>query len=116
MTTTKDMVYLNEILEYCVRVRASLNRINDDFEVFKEDIDIQQSICFSISQIGDLVSNLSAEFIWQNPSIPWKNIRDMRILIAHHYGSVNTTAVWNTAHEPIQELNDYINLIVMNVK
>jgi uncharacterized protein with HEPN domain len=63
----------------------------------------------SIMQAGELTKTLSQEFRDSNPSIPWREIREMRNLYAHHYGELSATKIWDTAKEDIPMLLDFCN-------
>lgn len=45
-------------------------------------------------QIGELTNSLSEEFLTTHPEIPWKQIRGFRNIIAHAYGTVEPSIVW----------------------
>lgn len=49
-----------------------------------------------IVQIGELVNQLSDPVKVQNPSIPWRVIKDTRNFYVHAYGSVDLASVWET--------------------
>ena len=54
MLNEKDLNRLKNILIYCDRIDKTLIRMNNDYETFSNDLDFQQSISFSIAQIGEL--------------------------------------------------------------
>ena len=57
-----------------------------------------------IVQIGELVNQLSDPVKVQNPSIPWRVIKDTRNFYVHAYGSVDLASVWETLTSDIPAL------------
>lgn len=57
-----DQHRLGHIIEYCHRVQTTIERFGNSYEAFSADGDYQQSIAFSILQIGELVAGLSEEY------------------------------------------------------
>ena len=100
-----DLQKINHIRDYCLEIAQTIKRYGDSFEVFSIDTDYQKSISFSIMQIGELSSGLSAEYR-ENTSefIPWSSIRGMRNLFAHNYGSMSREIIWKTAKEDVPKL------------
>ncbi|MCI2049509.1 MAG: DUF86 domain-containing protein [Lachnospiraceae bacterium] len=72
------------------------------------DEDYQQSISFSVLQIGELVNGLSEEFKSLTANkMPWNQIRGMRNVVAHGYGSINLERVWVTVQTDIPALRNF---------
>jgi uncharacterized protein with HEPN domain len=65
----------------------------------------------NILQIGELAKGLSEEFLNAHSSIPWRQIIRTRDVYAHHYGAIEYEVVWETAHDGILELSDYLKSI-----
>ncbi len=55
-----DRQRLLKILRYCERIRATVERCSGSFDAFRSDDDLQQSVAFSVLQIGELAGGLSA--------------------------------------------------------
>jgi len=58
----------------------------------------------SLINIGELSKAFSDEYINKTKEIPWKAIRSMRNIAAHHYESIRIENVWLTIHEDIPTL------------
>jgi uncharacterized protein with HEPN domain len=54
--------------------------------------------------IGEAAGRISPEVQKEFPSIPFREIRGMRNIIAHDYGEVDLERVWETAQEDIPAL------------
>ncbi len=57
-----------------------------------------------VVQIGKLAAQLSDEVKGQNPSIPWRIIKDTRNFYVHAYGAIDIPSVWSTLNEDIPGL------------
>ena len=100
-----DQQRILRIFEYCTQIGATITRLGKDKGTFLHDSDFQQSISFSLLQIGELAGSLSEEL--RNASmeeINWGNIRGMRNVIVHHYGKIDFDVVWSTVTEDIPVL------------
>lgn len=103
-----DMQRLKHIIEYCDAIAQTIQRYGATFECYLEDPDYQRSISFSILQIGELSAALSEEFRRQTQyAMPWREIKNMRSIVAHSYGHVDHKIVWNTANNDIPELRAF---------
>ena len=110
MLTVKEKGILLYIIKHCYRVESKTNGIS--FESFLFDDDIKEIVSFNVLQIGELVKNLSNEFLKQYPGMPWKDIKGMRDWVAHGYGTIDLKEVWNTATNDIKSLREYCEQIV----
>ena len=60
-----------------------------------------------ILQIGELAGHLSPEFRAAHSEMPWNEIRAMRNIVAHAYGSVSTQMTWETIEQDIPALKRF---------
>ena len=101
----RDSSILKHILEYCDKLQEFTRGM--DFEAF-DSSDLHKSACaLCILQIGELVINLTDEFKEEYSSIPWRKIRSMRNILAHHYGIVDSGIVWSTIQQEIPKLKEF---------
>ena len=100
-----DLQRIAHIYDYCIEIRNTVNRYGNDYAVFDLDPDYQRSVAFSILQIGELAGSLSEEYRAKTSNtIPWSNIKGMRNIVAHDYGSIDEGLLWETATEDIPVL------------
>ena len=64
----------------------------------------QKAVVMSMINIGELSKAFSDEYIEATKEIPWKAIRGMRNIAAHHYESIRIANVWLTVCEDIHAL------------
>ena len=103
-----DKQRLTRIRDYCDLVEATVSRFGGTYERFVRDVDFQQSISFSILQIGELAGNLSEELHSATASeMDWSQIRGMRNIVAHHYGKIDLGIVWSVATVDIPRLKTF---------
>lgn len=110
MLNVKDKGRLLQIVTYCKRVEEIVKSTNK--KEFESDLGIREMICFNIFQIGELAKGLSDDFVRNYNKQPWKEIKGMRDIIAHGYGTIDLEIVWNTAKTNIKELYKYIETIL----
>lgn len=112
MLTVKENSVMLYIIEHCKRIEKKV--VGASRETLDNDKDIEEIICFNILQIGELAKNLSAEFIKQYPAVPWNDIKGMRDVVAHGYGTIDLNRVWLTASQEIKPLREYCEQILLD--
>ena len=75
-----------------------------DYGAFQHDLLFQDACCMCVVQIGELASLLSEDVRRENPSVPWRVIKDTRNYYVHDYGSIDIEAVWDTLNHDLPEL------------
>lgn len=104
----RDLQRLEHILEYCQDITEDVAFCQGSFEQFQESKRVQRSVSFSILQIGELAKDLTEDFIRETQGqVPWKQIRGMRNMVVHDYGSVKLEIVWNTLTADIPSLQTF---------
>ena len=53
---TRDVVILQKIVMYCLRITENLDRFHHDFFAFENDHLFQDACCMCVVQIGELVA------------------------------------------------------------
>lgn len=48
--------------------------------------------------IGEAANKLPDEFKNKYPSVPWRDITDLRNILAHRYWAIDLETVWNIIH------------------
>ena len=114
MLNTKDEGRLLQIIKHCSRINNKMKNIT--IKQFNNDEDLREIICFNIFQIGELAKGLSTSFTKEFNDVPWKQIKGMRDIIGHGYGTIDVEIVYNTANTDIVKLNKYCKKILDNHK
>jgi uncharacterized protein with HEPN domain len=103
-----DLQRIARIRDYCAEIEKTIARYGDSFESFDKDTDYQRSVSFSILQIGELSGGLSEEYRRAtNDRVQWGPIKGMRNMVAHSYGSMSRSIIWETAKFDIPALKRF---------
>ena len=82
---------------------------------FDEDSLIARSVAFSLEQICEHVTKLKSKLEKYNPDINWKEIYDMRIILAHMYNKIDTVEVYSTVKNDLPILRKQMLEIKANL-
>lgn len=100
---SKMITYIDKIASYCEGKQYS------DFE---ENTLLVEACVFNLSQLGELVNKLDANFISNNKSVPWNQMRGLRNKIVHDYEGVNLVLVWEIISADLSELKAQLNKLL----
>lgn len=98
--SSRDLSILKHINAYCVQIEEAVARFGRDQDLFLRDDVYHNAVALCILQIGELVGIMSDEFRAANTEIPWREIKLMRNIVAHHYGSVDHAITWDVYTGP----------------
>ena len=98
----RDIHILEHIVSYCQQIEETVARFGNDGSIFSSDPIYRNAAALCILQIGDLVGKLS-----QHSSIPWRQIKAMRNIVAHSYGTVDPETTWEIIQYDIPKLKEY---------
>lgn len=101
----KMIGYIDDIEKYVYGLQAK------DFLDDKKTI---TACAFSVSQIGELVKEITNETMDKYNTIPWNSIRGMRNRIVHDYENVDLSVLWGTIKESLPNLKDQLKDIILN--
>ncbi|MBQ9661594.1 MAG: DUF86 domain-containing protein [Oscillospiraceae bacterium] len=73
-------------------------------------------ICFYLLQIGELAGQLTPELrSSSSDALDWGQMKGMRNIVVHHYGSIQLDIVWNTVLTDIPTLKSYCKILLDNI-
>ena len=110
--TERDLSILKHIVSYCDDIENAVSRFGDGIEAFASDKDYRNACAMCILQIGELANHLGQEFRKSHPGMPWSEIRGMRNVMAHAYGSISVQATWETIQQDIPALKAFCQAIL----
>ena len=108
---SRDRIIIQKIVGYI-----------DDVEKYVEDIEARDFLddkktitacAFTVSQIGELVKEITDETIEKYPNIPWNSIKGMRNRIVHDYENVDLSVLWGTIMESLPDLKNELKDIIL---
>ncbi len=111
MIGNRDRLILQKIGNYIHDVTQYIDGFS--FDDFMKDKKTISACAFSVSQIGELENEVSAETQTQYPNIPWKSIRGMRNRIVHDYENVDLSVLWGTITTSLIQLGSEIEALLV---
>ena len=105
---------LEHIISYCDQIQQTVERFGDDYALFESDPIYRNAEALCILQIGELVGKLTDDFREQLPAVPWRQIKAMRNIVAHSYGSVDPETTWEIITSDIPDSKRYCQVILEN--
>ena len=114
ISIAKDI--LEDILSAIKRLeeRTKSVRSIDDFIGSSENMVLLDATCMLLIAIGESLKNLdkttNGQLLPTYPSIPWKNVKGLRDIIAHHYFDVDAAQIlWIIQNEikPLKKAIEY---------
>ena len=80
------------MIEYADKAIRYVNGYN--FKQFCDDEKTIDATIFAISQIGELVKNISKETMNKYDNIEWNMIKGLRNRIVHDYEGISLKSIW----------------------
>ena len=88
----------------------------DDFLCSSSGMVLLDATCMLLIAIGESLKNLdkttNGVLLPTYPSIPWKNVKGLRDIIAHHYFDVDASQILWIIKNEISLLKDAINFFI----
>lgn len=106
----KEYISLLKMTEYIDKAIKYINGY--EFEEFCNDEKTIDATVFAISQIGELVKNISKETMQKYSSIEWNMIKGLRNRIVHDYEGIKLDNIWYVLNNDINELKEEIQKII----
>lgn len=103
----RDVSLVAHIYGYCSEIDEANAEYGLSYEKFAASSVYKNSVCLCLMQIGELAARLSDGFKEKHPEIPWREIRGMRNIVAHEYGSIDIDTVWETVQNDMDMLKDF---------
>lgn len=112
MKQNRNLSALKRILEYCSRIRETAQFFGDDYDKFKDNNIYKDAVALCILQIGELSGVLTDEFKERYNEMPWKQIKALRDIVTHRYGTVDSSLIWDIIKGDVPELEEYCKKIL----
>lgn len=100
----RDTSILTHMISYCNQVEDTIARFGNLYETFSNDSIYRNAAALCVLQLGELTGKLSEEMRASYNDVPWKQIRAMRNIVAHAYGTVDAEVTWEVITEDIPKL------------
>lgn len=106
----KEYMSIKKMIEYIDKALKYTNGLS--FEEFSNNEEKVDATVFVISQIGELVKNISKETMEEYPEIEWIIIKNLRNKIVHDYEGVKLNFIWDIISEDIVKLKKDLEKII----
>lgn len=107
----RNIDILKRIVSYCDEITETKAYFGDSFEVFRSNSIYKNAVAMCVLQIGELSGQLTEGFKEKYSDVPWRNIKGMRNVVAHKYGSIDVETMWETLQDDIIVLRNYCDSI-----
>lgn len=100
---------LQHMLEHCHTIGEYLDEANiKTLKDFTASRIVQDAVVMRLLALGELTTHLSDEFKTENSGkVDWRNLKQLRNVIAHRYGSVQFDAIWDIVQVDIPVIRDF---------
>lgn len=116
MPLDRNISILEHIVKYCDQIDETVRRFGDSYDHFSKDEIYRNAVAMCILQIGELAGKLTDAFRDEHPGAPWRQIKGMRNIIAHNYGTVDAETTWEILTDDIPALKTYCISILEDAK
>lgn len=110
----KEYISFVKMIEYIDKSTKYIE--NYTFEKFCEDDKTVDATVFNVSQIGELIKNISRETMEKYPEIEWNMIKGLRNRIVHDYEGISLKSIWFVLNNDFLKLKDEIYKIIKTDK
>ena len=108
----KEYMSIKKMIEY---IDKALRYTKDcDFSLFSSNEEKVDATIFAISQIGELVKNISKETMKKYCNIEWVVIKNLRNKIVHDYEGIKLNLIWDIITNDIIQLKADLEEILKN--
>jgi len=114
MNSNRNIEILEKMAKYCNEIDEANKEFGNSIEVLKSKSSYKNAVAMCILQIGELTTHLSDDFKTNYTDMPWKDIKKMRNIAAHRYGTIDIDILWDTVENDIPALRNYCNEIIEN--
>ena len=108
----KEYMSLKKMIEYIDKALRYTDGC--DFQVFSSNEEKVDATIFAISQIGELVKNISKETMEKYTNIEWIIIKNLRNKIVHDYEGIKLNLIWDIVTNDIVQLKVDLQEILDN--
>lgn len=103
-------LYLNDILEAVGKIQTYTDGL--DFHTFIKNSLVVEAVLRNLEIIGEAARQLQQEIKEKYVGIPWRDIQDFRIIVAHRYWEINKERVWDIIQNKLDPLRRQMEAIL----
>ena len=106
----KELNSLTKMIQYIDKALSYTKNYN--YDDFLKDEKTQDAVIFNISQICEMIKDISDIIIAKYDNIDWKMIKGLRNRIVHDYSGINLENIWYIINNDLEVLRDDLNKIL----
>ena len=91
----RDASYLLDMVEAAERVRSYVS--NATFAQYEESSLLRDAVERNVVVMGEAAKKVSEAFRREHPEIPWRKMAVLRNVLAHEYGAISNSEIWEVA-------------------
>ena len=114
--TNRNIEVLGRIIKYCDEINETMDHFGRTFGNLEPNVIYKNAVSMCILQIGELTALLSDDFKVQYAEMPWYDIKAMRNIAAHRYGTFDLTKLWETLTDDIPALYKYCSKVLIELQ
>ncbi|MDP3697831.1 MAG: DUF86 domain-containing protein [Candidatus Taylorbacteria bacterium] len=99
-----DEPYIRHVFDAITLMEGYVKGLDRDKFLDDKSKMIQDAVIREFEIIGEAVKRLSDEIKKKNPSLPWRDIGDMRNKLTHEYFAVDLNVVWGVIENDLPVL------------
>ena len=109
----RDIQLIKKIIAECNDIIRYTNETGE--QIFLENDVYQKATAMSLLNIGEHASILTRELWIEYNDIQWRKIVDLRNLVAHGYGELRLSLVWNLTQTEVPILRDQLECLLKQI-
>lgn len=98
----RDVIIRKKMLGEIADIKSFVQGMSE--EDFYHSRVAQKAVMMSLLNIGELSKSFSDSYLEATKETPWKEIRGLRNIAAHHYESIQIPSIWITIQNDIPAL------------
>ncbi|MFT5877800.1 MAG: hypothetical protein ACI8SA_001665 [Dokdonia sp.] len=108
MSKRDNTLLLEDMHEAALKIKSYTSGYSlSDFLNDDKTID---AVVRNLEIIGEASNRIETEFKYQNPEVPWNQLRGLRNRLVHEYFGIDLDIVWTVVDENMDELINWIEI------
>jgi len=110
MSHHDDRLYLTDMADACHRVRRHLQ--GQTWADFQSNEMLQDAILWQLTILGEAAAKVSPPFRTAHPTVPWRDLKNLRNRLVHGYNDLDLGRVWQVAVTDVPRLVQTLDPLV----
>jgi len=90
--------------------------LDSTYEGFCTDRMMHSAVERRLETLGEAAGRVSEGFQSSHPETPWKEIKGIRLALAHRYGEVNLHELWRTVRNDLPDLLPKLDALIPSME